>query len=155
MRNNSGYIGSTFLLAILVSPAFHALAEIQCPAGTPTEAEFYQGALKFYRKTSVDVYKSSAATKPMQEEEAVHFMVNTEQNLVALPGAPKLEKLEAEGRRLVRRGCTDPLVLYFLGLALYRSNHAKEAEPFLCQAADSYASRLFSARPGGARLIEI
>ncbi len=125
------------LAFVLCSTLPPATAEIPCPPDAPTEAKFYKSALAFYLKTSVDVYKSSATTQPVDDHEVVRFMTGIEQNLVALAQAPTMESLVNQGHRLVKRGCNDPLVLYFLGLALNRTNHPNQAEPFLCQAADS------------------
>ena len=130
---SSALIAATaFFLAI--APAS---AEIACPADAPTESQFYDAALKFYLKTSVDVYKSAATTQPVEDQDIVRFMTGIEQNLVAKPQAPAMESLVNQGHRLIKHGCKDPLVLYFLGVALNRTNHPNAAETDLCQAADA------------------
>jgi Domain of unknown function (DUF4034) len=140
---------SKFICVTAIALAMSAIrggAEIKCPPDAVTENQFYQEAMKVYLTTSVDVYKASAAaTQPAMDNDVVGFMTRAQRNMLDRPGAPSLEALVKEGRKLDQRGCKDPLVLYFLGMALKRTNHNKEAEPFLCQAADSMASAHYPA----------
>jgi len=137
-RSIFGYPICLFVVVLISFPALPSAAEIPCPPDAPTEKPFYQAALKFYLHTSVDLYKSSSTTKPVADDQVVHFMTGAEENLLGLQHAPSLEMLERQGRKLVvQGGSDDPLVVYFLGMAIFRRNQPKEAEPFLCQAADA------------------
>jgi len=114
------------------------------PITIPTGADAYtivqyrRDMLKFNRRTMVEPYAKLGVRDAAWDEAATRYL---ERNALAFScqlDPPKDEELAAEGKALVEKGCTDPMVLYCYATRLQNLGKIVPAEAAMRRAVEGF-----------------
>jgi hypothetical protein len=110
------------------------------PAGPEarTEKDFMAVVASYFQRNMVEAY-ATAGTRDDKWNEAATTFLKHAAGFFAGTGKADPEALSVEGKALVEKGCTDPMVLYAYGVALQEAEELEQAAPVLRQALDGVA----------------
>ncbi len=91
---------------------------VPIPAGTNAPVRVNQDPVRlaFLRRTMIEAYQTVGKRDPAWDETAVRFMEGFVQAWSTRPVGEFADTADKEGQALVQLGCTDPLILYLLGV---------------------------------------
>ncbi len=133
------FVPFALLVACCVrSPALAAYAPQPLPAGSDAHlgsALDPQEHAAAWRDIA-EAYSTVGVKDSKWDEAAVRYLKNGIAWLEGWPNSPTTEAQLKDGQALLDLGCTDPMVCYFHGRALWKADRTEEAGPWLIRAAD-------------------
>ncbi len=131
-------------LVVLVVGGICSALSLRPPAvkigpGGSTEEQRRESALKYVRATVVEPYHTAGTRSRAWDDDAIRYLEANARLFAEQPDPPSDKQLVADGEKLVRAGCTDPMVLYCYGAARQRSGDLAGAVPLLQKSIDGLA----------------
>jgi len=151
----AGCLGFLVVIAVLVVVAARMIsAQVRSLTNPPpltipakpdsyTSRRFHADLLDFTRRAMVEPYQRVGVRSPAWDAEATRYLEENARVLSSQPGAPGSAQLLAEGKALVDRGCTDPMVLFCYGAALQDAGRPAQAEAFLVRAVKGFEQQAY------------